>query len=73
VTVASEAVQTIHERSAVFVRTAAGFRLQNVTVGRSDGKRTEIVSGLAAGTAYAAGGSFLLKADLGKRDAEHHD
>jgi cobalt-zinc-cadmium efflux system membrane fusion protein len=73
VTVASGAIQTIHERSVVFVRTASGFQPQNVTVGRSDGKRTEIVSGLAAGTKYAAGGSFLLKADLGKSEAEHDD
>ena len=72
VTVASDAIQTIHERSVVFVRTAAGFQPQNVTAGRSDGKRTEIVSGLAAGTKYAARGSFLLKADLGKLDADHH-
>jgi cobalt-zinc-cadmium efflux system membrane fusion protein len=73
VTVASDAIQTIHERSVVFVRTAAGFRPTTVTVGRSDGKRTEIVTGLAAGMKYAAGGSFLLKADLGKSEAEHDD
>lgn len=73
VTVASDAIQTIHEHSVVFVRTASGFRAQDVTPGRSDGKRTEIVAGLAAGTAYAAGGSFLLKADLGKSDAGHED
>jgi len=73
VTVASDAVQAIHERSVVFIRTATGFRPRNVTVGRSDGKRTEIVSGLAAGTRYAASGSFLLKADLGKSETEHDD
>jgi len=73
VTVASDAVQTIHEHPVVFVRTASGFRAQDVTLGRSDGKRTEIVQGLAAGTAYAAAGSFVLKADLGKADAEHED
>jgi cobalt-zinc-cadmium efflux system membrane fusion protein len=73
VTVASDAVQTIHERSVVFVRTPAGFRPASVTVGRSDGKRTEILGGLAAGTPYAAGNSFLLKADLGKSEAEHDD
>jgi cobalt-zinc-cadmium efflux system membrane fusion protein len=73
VTVASDAIQTIHERSVVFVRTAAGFRPATVTVGRSDGKRTEIVTGLAAGMKYAASGSFLLKADLGKSEAEHDD
>lgn len=73
VTVASDAIQTIHEHSVVFVRTAAGFRAQDVTLGRSDGKRTQIVAGLTAGTPYAAGGSFLLKADLGKSDAGHED
>jgi cobalt-zinc-cadmium efflux system membrane fusion protein len=73
VTVGSDAVQTIHEHKVVFVRTGAGFRAQDVTIGRSDGKRTEIVKGLAAGTSYAAGGSFLLKADLGKAEAEHDD
>jgi cobalt-zinc-cadmium efflux system membrane fusion protein len=73
VTVASEAVQTIHEHDVVFVRTAGGFRAQDVTLGRSDGKRTEVVKGLPAGASYAAGGSFLLKADLGKAEAEHDD
>lgn len=71
VTVASEAVQTIHERSVVFVRSASGFLPQVVRVGRSDGKRTEIAEGLAAGARVAARGSFLLKAELGKGDAEH--
>jgi cobalt-zinc-cadmium efflux system membrane fusion protein len=73
VTVASDAIQTIHERNVVFVRTGAGFRAQDVTIGRIDGKRTEIVKGIAAGTSYAAAGSFLLKADLGKAEAEHDD
>jgi cobalt-zinc-cadmium efflux system membrane fusion protein len=73
VTVASGAIQIIHERNVVFVRTAHGFKAQDVTIGRSDGKRTEIVKGLAAGISYAAAGSFLLKADLGKAEAEHDD
>lgn len=73
VTVASDAIQTIHERTVVFVRTAGGFRAQAVTTGRTDGKRTEIARGLAAGTPYATAGSFLLKADLGKGEAEHED
>ena len=73
VTVATEAIQTIHEHSVVFVRTQAGFEARDVVPGRSDGRRTEIVRGLAAGTTYAAGGSFLLKADLGKSAAGHDD
>ena len=71
VAVASEAIQVVHERSVVFVRTASGFRAQEVTPGRSDGKRTEILKGLDVGTAYAASGGFLLKAELGKGEAEH--
>jgi cobalt-zinc-cadmium efflux system membrane fusion protein len=73
VTVASDAIQIIHERNVVFIRTAHGFKAQDVTIGRSDGKRTEIVKGLTAGISYAAAGSFLLKADLGKAEAEHDD
>jgi cobalt-zinc-cadmium efflux system membrane fusion protein len=73
VTVVTEAIQTIHEHSVVFVRTQAGFEARDVVPGRSDGRRTEIVRGLAAGTTHAAGGSFLLKADLGKSAAGHDD
>jgi cobalt-zinc-cadmium efflux system membrane fusion protein len=73
VTVASAAIQTVHERSVVFVRTAAGFEARSVVLGRTDGRRTEIVEGLAAGTPYAAAGSYLLKADLGKGEVEHED
>ncbi|WP_323144763.1 efflux RND transporter periplasmic adaptor subunit [Massilia phyllosphaerae] len=73
VTVSSDAVQTVHERPVVFVRTTGGFRAQAVTLGRTDGKRTEIINGLAAGIPYATAGSFLLKADLGKGEAEHED
>ncbi|WUR16070.1 efflux RND transporter periplasmic adaptor subunit [[Empedobacter] haloabium] len=71
VTVANDAIQTIHERTVVFERTPAGFRATPVQVGRSDGKRSEIVKGLPAGARIAAAGSYLLKADLGKSEAEH--
>lgn len=73
VTVSGDAIQTIHEHSVVFVRTKAGFALRDVVPGRSDGKRIEIVRGLMAGEVVAAGGSFLLKADLGKSEAGHED
>lgn len=73
VTVASDAIQTIHEHSVVFVRTAAGFQARDVVPGASDGKRTAIARGLESGAVVAAGGSFLLKADLGKSEAGHDD
>jgi cobalt-zinc-cadmium efflux system membrane fusion protein len=71
VTVASGALQTVDGQPAVFVRTRQGFVAQPVKPGRSDGKLTEILQGLSAGTVYAAANSYVLKAELGKDGAEH--
>ncbi|NVD71592.1 efflux RND transporter periplasmic adaptor subunit [Duganella sp. BJB1802] len=71
VAVAADAIQTVDGKPVVFVKQAGGFRAQPVTPGRSDGKLTEIVQGLPAGARYAAAGSFVLKAELGKDGAEH--
>lgn len=71
VTVNTEAIQTLEDKPVVFVRVDGGFRPQPVTLGRSDGKTTEVLQGLDAGTKYAAAGSFVLKAELGKDSAEH--
>ncbi|MCJ2012396.1 efflux RND transporter periplasmic adaptor subunit [Methylobacterium sp. J-076] len=65
------ALQTIEGRRVVFVRTPEGFERREVTLGRSDDDAVEVVSGLAAGEAVAVGNSFLLKAELGKSDADH--
>ncbi len=71
VTVDSEAIQTLEDKQVVFVKVAGGFQPRPVVLGRGDGKTTEIVQGLKAGTPYAAAGSFVLKAELGKGSAEH--
>jgi cobalt-zinc-cadmium efflux system membrane fusion protein len=71
VTVSTDAIQTLEDKQVVFVKVAGGFRPQPVTLGRGDGKLTEIVQGLGAGTPYAAAGGFVLKAELGKDSAEH--
>ncbi|MGQ0501284.1 MAG: efflux RND transporter periplasmic adaptor subunit [Panacagrimonas sp.] len=70
-TIHNEAVQSLEGRTVVFVRRAAGFEPQAVQLGRRDGERTEVRSGLAAGDAYAAANSFILKAELGKGSAGH--
>jgi len=69
--VAADAVQSVEQKQVVFVRVADGFRKQEVTLGRTDGKRVEIIKGLSAGDVYAAAGSFVVKAELGKGSAEH--
>ena len=71
VAVRSAALQTLEDRPVAFVRTADGFVPRVVRVGRSDGERTEILDGIAAGESYAAANSFVLKAELGKGETEH--
>jgi len=66
VMVPQDAVQSIGNRTVVFVRTAAGFKARTVQVGARSGGLVAIVSGLAAGTPIATANAFLLKAELGK-------
>lgn len=65
------ALQTIDGKQVVFVRTAKGFAKREVALGRSDDEALEVVSGLATGEEIATSNTFLLKADLGKAEAEH--
>lgn len=69
--VLNQAIQTVDQRQMVFVRVAGGFAAQPIKTGRSDGQRTEILSGLSSGAAYAVNGSFIIKSELGKAAAEH--
>ena len=71
VAVLSDAIQTVNDRPTVFLKIDGGFVGQVVTTGRSDGKYTEILTGIKPGTAYAASGSFVVKAEQGKGSAEH--
>jgi cobalt-zinc-cadmium efflux system membrane fusion protein len=71
VTVAADAIQSIDGKNVVFIKTDKGFKAQSVKTGTSDGKLTEIVEGLSPGTPYAASGSFVLKAEQGKKEADH--
>ncbi|QIL80695.1 efflux RND transporter periplasmic adaptor subunit [Diaphorobacter sp. HDW4A] len=59
------------KESVVFVPADGGYKAQHVQLGRSDGKTTEVTSGLKAGQEYVRNGSFMLKAELGKASAEH--
>lgn len=71
VVVSADAIQTVENKTVVFVRSEQGFNAVPVVVGRSDGKNVEIIKGLEAGAQYAAKGSFVLKSELGKASAEH--
>ncbi len=71
VAVRNEALQILDERTVVFAEVPDGFQPVPVETGRSDGEATEIVKGLKPGARYVAGNSFILKAELGKGEAEH--
>lgn len=73
VAVEKEALQNVDGKQVVYQRVKDGFTAQAVTLGRSDGRLVEIVSGLGKGARYAAAHSFTIKAEQGKGAAGHDD
>lgn len=69
--VPKSALQTLKGETHVFVRTETGFEARRVELGSDDGNSVEILSGLGHGDRVATANSFLLKAELGKAEAEH--
>ncbi len=69
VVVPLSAVQTLQDTPCVFVRVAEGFEVRPVVLGQRTQSEAEVLSGLALGESYAAAGTFILKAELGKSEA----
>ncbi|MCX7554209.1 efflux RND transporter periplasmic adaptor subunit [Marinicella sp. S1101] len=69
--VPSKAIQIIENESVVFVKTGNTYTALVVETGRTDGKFTEILSGLHLGDVYVSENSYLIKADLEKSGASH--
>lgn len=65
------ALQDLEGGRSVFIEDEDGFEPRAVQVGRSDGRMVEIVGGLTPGERVVIVGSFVLKAELGKGEAEH--
>lgn len=70
-TLPEESVQTVEGKNVVFVRGHKGFQATEVVIGERSGGRIEIISGIPVGAVVATKGAFLLKAELGKGEAEH--
>lgn len=73
VTVRNGALQELEGKTVVFVAEGEAFEKREVRVGVRDTERCEIISGLRAGERYVAENSFIIKAELGKSEAEHED
>jgi membrane fusion protein, heavy metal efflux system len=70
IAIETDALQTLGTQQVVFVRTETGFKAHPVKIGLNDGKRVEVLEGLAAGARYAARGSYILKSELSKLTTE---
>jgi membrane fusion protein, heavy metal efflux system len=71
IVIPKSAVQTMEGEARVFVRTPNGFEARTIERGRDDGRSIEVISGLKPGESIATENTFLLKAELGKSEAEH--
>ncbi|MBA4091577.1 MAG: efflux RND transporter periplasmic adaptor subunit [Sphingobium sp.] len=67
------AVQTVENKSVVFVRTDSGFQAVPVTLGDNSGSSVIVRAGLKGTERIATTNSFTLKAELGKGEATHED
>jgi len=65
------ALQTMENRTVVFVRSGEKFEVRDVELGARDGEMVEILFGLVDGDVYAARNSFVIKAEIGKASAAH--
>jgi cobalt-zinc-cadmium efflux system membrane fusion protein len=71
IAVKSSALQTLENRTVVFVRVGEKFEPRDVEVGERDPEHIEITFGLLEGDLYAARNSFVVKAELAKGTASH--
>ena len=65
------ALQTIEGKSVVFVAEEDRVETRPVTLGHRGETMVEVLSGVSAGERVATANTFLLKAELGKGEAEH--
>ncbi len=65
------ALQEYRDWQVVFVKVGETYEIRPVKLGRSDGRNSEVLSGLKPGDRYVIDNSYLLKADLEKSGATH--
>lgn len=72
VAVRTSAIQTLDNKTVIFVREEHDtLEARPVELGESDPRFVEIKAGLSAGERYVAENSFVVKAEMGKGQAEH--
>lgn len=71
IAVKSSALQTVENRTVVFVRNGQNFEPRDVELGDRDPDNVEVLFGLVEGDRYAARNSFVIKAELAKGSVAH--
>ncbi len=71
IAVKSSALQTLENRTVVFIRNGDKFEARDVEIGQRDPELVEITFGVLEGDVYAAGNSFIVKAELAKGGADN--
>lgn len=66
VAVRTSALQTVENRTVVFVRDGDKFEARDVEIGERDPEFVEITFGVLEGDVYAAKNSFIVKAEMAK-------
>lgn len=67
----NRALQTLNGKQVIFIHNDGRYTAREVSLGRSDNKRSEVLAGLQTGESYVLGNSYLLKADIEKSGAAH--
>jgi cobalt-zinc-cadmium efflux system membrane fusion protein len=67
----NRALQTFRDWRVVFIKVGDSYEVRPLTLGRDDGRFTEVLAGLNAGDEYVVVNSYLLKADVEKSGASH--
>ena len=65
------AVQTFRDWDVVFIRNGDTYEVRPVELGKRDGERVEILSGIKPGDPIVVEQSYLVKADIEKSGASH--
>lgn len=67
----ADSVQTLEGQQVVFVQEGEALEARAVTLGRSGAGTVEVTAGLKDGEILVAENAFLVKAEIGKGEAEH--
>lgn len=67
----NRALQDFRDWRVVFIQIGDAFEIRPLELGRTDGRFSEVLSGLNVGDRYVVENSYLIKADLEKSGASH--